>query len=97
MYQKTGLMKPYPNQADQGRFDETGNEADRMMFKVPSLRNISKTAPYFHDGLAETLEDAVAIMAEYQLNRKLDEQTVASIVTFLKTLDNQKEFKRTTK
>lgn len=97
MYQKTGLMKPYPNQADQGRFDETGNEADRMMFKVPSLRNISKTAPYFHDGLAENLEDAVAIMAEYQLNKKLDDQTVASIVTFLKTLDNQKEFKRTTK
>lgn len=97
MYQKTGLMKPYPNQADQGRFDVTGNEADRMMFKVPSLRNISKTAPYFHDGLAENLEDAVSIMAEYQLNRKLDEQTVASIVTFLKTLDNQKEFKRSTK
>lgn len=97
MFQKTGLMKPYPNQEDQGRFDETGNEADRMMFKVPALRNISKTAPYFHDGLAETLEDAVSIMAEYQLNKNLDDKTVASIVAFLKTLDNQKEFKRTTK
>lgn len=97
MYQKTGLMKPYPNQQDQGRFDETGNEADRMMFKVPSLRNISKTGPYFHDGLADNLEDAVKIMAEYQLNKKLDDATAKSIVAFLKTLDNQREFKRTTK
>lgn len=96
MYQKTGLMKPYPNQADQGRFDLTNNPADKMMFKVPSLRNISKTAPYFHDGLAENLEDAVKIMGEYQLNKNLDDKTIASIVAFLKTLENQREFKRTT-
>lgn len=97
MYQKAGLVKAYPNQKDQGRFDVTGNEADKMMFKVPSLRNISKTAPYFHDGLATNLEDAVKIMGEYQLGRKIDDKTAADIVAFLKTLDNQREFKRTTK
>lgn len=96
MYQKMGLMKPYPNQDDQGRFDVTGNAADRMMFKVPSLRNISQTAPFFHDGAVETLEEAVVQMADYQLNRKLDEETTANIVAFLKTLDNQREFKRVT-
>ena len=97
MYQKAGLVKAYPNQKDQDRFDVTGNEADRMMFKVPMLRDIGKTGPYFHDGLAETLEDAVKIMGEYQLGRQIDDQTAANIVAFLKTMDNQREFKRSTK
>ena len=97
MYQKMGLMKAYPNQKDPGRFEVTGNEFDRMMFKVPSLRNISKTAPFFHDGAAATLDEAVKVMADYQLNKQLDDQTVSSIVAFLKTMDNQREFKRSTK
>lgn len=86
MYQKLGLIKPWPNQEDQGRFDVTGNEADRMMFSVPTLRNIEKTAPYFHDATAETLEDAVRMMAEYQVGKKLEDAEVNSIVTWLKTL-----------
>lgn len=86
MYQKLGLIKPWPNQEDQGRFDVTQNEADRMMFSVPTLRNIEKTAPYFHDSSAETLEEAVSMMAEYQVGKKLEETQVKSIVTWLKTL-----------
>lgn len=97
MYQKMGMVQPYTKSDDTGRHQVTGKEADKFMFKVPSLRNISKTAPYFHDGGAETLEEAVYDMAWHQLGRKLDDKTVASITTFLKALDNQREFKRTTK
>lgn len=93
MYQKMGLVNAYPNKDDKGRFDVTGNPADMYVFKVPSLRDIGSTAPYFHDGAAATLEQAVSDMAWYQLGRKLDEQTTASIVTFLRALDNQRELK----
>ena len=85
MYQKVGLMKAWPNQKDQGRFDLTKNEADKMMFKVPSLRNIEKTGPYFHDGLTKDLATAVKMMAEYQLNKKLSDEDTQAIVAFLKT------------
>lgn len=85
MYQKLGLVKPYPTK-DQGRFEQTKNEADRLVFKVPSLRNIAKTGPYFHDGSIKTLPEAVSIMAEYQLGKKLDSQQVKDIVTFLNAL-----------
>ena len=61
LYQKAGLIKPWPNRADQGRFDVTKNEADKMMFKVPSLRNVAKTATYFHDASSAALEDAVVL------------------------------------
>ena len=86
MYQKLGLIKPWPNQDDQGRYDVTKNEADRMMFSVPTLRNVTRTAPYFHDGSAETIEQAVAMMAEHQVGRKLEADQVKSIVTWLETL-----------
>jgi len=86
MYQKLGLMKPYDT-PDNGRFDITKNEADKHVFKVPSLRNIEKTAPYFHDGSKATLELAVTTMGEYQTPKgKLSDEEVSSIVTFLKTL-----------
>ena len=85
IYQKVGLMKAWPNQKDQGRFDLTKNEADRMMFKVPSLRNIEKTGPYFHDGETKDLATAVKMMAEYQLNKQLSDADTASIITFLKS------------
>src|SRR5690606_31754652 len=97
MYQKMGVVHPYPNTEDKGRFDATGKDFDKYQFKVPSLRNISKTAPYFHDGAAATLEDAVKEMAWYQLGQKLDDKTTASIVAFLNSLENTKEFKRSTK
>jgi cytochrome c peroxidase len=86
MFQKLGIAKPWPSTADQGRFDVTKKEADRMVFKVPSLRNIEKTAPYFHDGSVANLDDAVRKMAEYQLGRNLKDEEVQEIVSWLKTL-----------
>lgn len=86
MYQKLGLLKPWPDTKDQGRFQETKADADKMMFKVPLLRNVEKTAPYYHDGSQATLEEAVKSMAEYQLGKQLDADQTKSIVTFLKTL-----------
>jgi cytochrome c peroxidase len=86
MYQKLGLVKPWPNQTDTGKMEVTKQEADRMMFKVPSLRNVEHTAPYFHDGSVDSLDTAVALMAEHQLGRTLDSQQISAIVTWLKTL-----------
>ncbi|APR82491.1 Cytochrome c551 peroxidase [Minicystis rosea] len=86
VYQKAGLLKPWPNQKDQGRFDVTKNEIDKMMFKVPTLRNVAKTAPYFHDGQTKTLEEAVKMMASYQSGKELKDSEVKSIVAFLDTL-----------
>ncbi len=85
-YQKAGAVVAWPNQKDAGRFDLTKQEPDRMMFKVPSLRNVEKTAPYFHDASAATLEDAVKRMGRHQLGKELDDGQVRSIVAFLKTL-----------
>lgn len=85
MYQKLGLVKEYPTK-DMGRFEVTKLAADKKMFKVPSLRNVAKTGPYFHDGSVKTLEEAVSQMAEYQLGKNLSKDEVASIVTFLNTL-----------
>lgn len=84
MYQKLGLVHPYET-ADNGRMDATKNEADKGFFKVPSLRNIAKTSPYFHDGSIATLEDAVRKMAHHQLGKDLTDAEVASIVAFLQT------------
>jgi cytochrome c peroxidase len=86
MYQKLGLVQPWPNQKDQGRFGVTKKEQDKMFFKVPSLRNIEKTGPYFHDGSADTLEKAVAVMAKHQLGSTLSDNDISDIVAFLKTL-----------
>ena len=86
VYQKAGLVKPWPNQKDQGRFDLTKKEEDRMMFKVPGLRNVDKTAPYFHDGSAKTLEESVKTMASLQSGKELKDAEVKSIVTFLAAL-----------
>ena len=85
MYQKVGLMS-LGRTKDQGRFAVTNNEADKMMFKVPSLRNIEKTAPYFHDSSANTLDEAIRMMAKHQLGKTLDDQQVSDITAFLNTL-----------
>ena len=85
-YQKLGLVKPWPNQSDSGRLAILGDTAYKMFFKVPSLRNIEKTGPYFHDSSAQTLEAAVTKMAAHQLGRKLTGEQVADIVAFLKSL-----------
>ena len=89
MFQKLGAVQPWPQTADQGRFGVTKQDADKMVFKVPSLRNIEKTAPYYHDGSVKTLDDAVAKMAQYQLGKPLGKEDVDSVVTFLKTLTGE--------
>lgn len=89
MYQKLGLVQPWPNQKDQGRFEVTKNEADKMMFKVPSLRNVAKTAPYFHDGSARTLPEAIKLMAKHQVGKELSDAEVTSIATFLEALNGE--------
>jgi len=86
MYQKVGIVEAWPDQRDQGRFAVTKQETDRMMFKVPTLRNIAKTAPYFHDGSVPTLDAAVRRMGRYQLGLTLSEQEVTAIVSWLGAL-----------
>jgi cytochrome c peroxidase len=91
MFQKFGLMKGYwletgSEKPDPGRFAVTNKEEDRYVFRVPMLRNVAKTAPYFHDGSVERLDRAVRIMATVQLGRALDDATIASIVSFLESL-----------
>jgi cytochrome c peroxidase len=94
MYQKLGLIKAWPELKDLGRFEATKQESDKHYFKVPSLRNVTETAPYLHDGSVKTLEEMVKMMAEYQLAKSLSDEEVASIVTFLKALkgDIPKEY-----
>lgn len=85
MYMKLGLVKPYETK-DQGRFAVTKHESDRFVFKVPSLRNVTETYPYFHDGSITTLKEAVTLMARHQLGKELGESDVESIISFLGTL-----------
>lgn len=85
MFQKSGLLTPYPSE-DLGRAKVTGNKADEHFFKVPSLLNVEKTAPYYHDGKVATLEEAVVKMAKLQLGKDLTDGQTTSIVTFLKSL-----------
>lgn len=86
-FQKLGIVKPYEtNNPAQGRIAVTGKETDRLKFKVPTLRNIEMTYPYFHDGEVATLTEAVDIMGRIQLARKFTTSENASIVAFLKTL-----------
>lgn len=89
MYQKLGLVKPWPELVDTGRFEVTHNEADKYFFKVPSLRNIARTGPYFHDGKVVDLSEAVTLMARYQLGKELSAGQVASIVTWLNALTGE--------
>ena len=89
MYMKLGLVEPYTNTSDQGRFAITKQDADRMFFKVPSLRNVADTPPYFHDGSIADLPTAVKTMARLQLGRQLTDDEAASIVTFLHALSGK--------
>ena len=94
MYQKLGLVKEYETK-DLGRFEVSKQEADKKFFKVPSLRNVAKTGPYFHDGSVKTLDQAVSIMAEYQLGKQLSKEEITDIVAFLGSLtgDTSKHLK----
>ncbi|MBJ2217499.1 c-type cytochrome [Pseudomonas sp. MF7453] len=95
MFQKFGVMGDYfkargnPVESNLGRYLLTGDEEDRHVFKVPSLRNVAVTAPYFHDASAKTLEDAVDVMFKYQLGRTPSEEDKDLIIQFLKTLTGE--------
>ncbi len=92
MFQVFGVLNEYfrkrgnITEADLGRYNVTGNPADRHAFKVPSLRMAARTAPYLHDGSAATLRDAVDAMFEFQLGRDAPDEDKEAIVAFIKTL-----------
>ncbi len=89
-FQKMGLVEPYHTTAEaEGRSAVTGKDADRFNFKVPTLRNVEMTYPYFHDGGAETLVEAVDIMGRLQLGKRFTPDENAAIVAFLKTLTGE--------
>lgn len=88
-FQRLGYRRPWPSDADAGRAQVTQDPADRLVFKVPSLRNVAKTAPYFHDGSIASLEEAVHTMGVYQLNRDLANWQVEQIVAWLETLTGE--------
>jgi len=86
-FQKMGIVEPYQTQNGvEGRVAVTGKDADRFTFKVPTLRNVELTYPYFHDGEAETLTEATDVMGRLQLGRQFSDEENAKIVAFLKTL-----------
>ena len=74
-----------------GRYAATKQERDRHVFRVPSLRNVALTAPYFHDGSAPSLAAAITTMARYQLGRELSGEDVTEIAAFLRTLTGELE------
>jgi cytochrome c peroxidase len=96
MFQTMGVMGDYfqdrgtpITDADLGRYTVTKLEEDKFSFRVPSLRNVALTAPYFHDGSAKNLHEAVRTMAKYQLGRKLTDEELNSLVAFLHTLTGE--------
>jgi cytochrome c peroxidase len=95
MFQTFGAMGDYfksrgnTTPSDLGRYNVTRLESDKHVFKVPSLRNVALTAPYFHDGTATTLEDAVDVMFKYQLGRTAPKEDKEQIIAFLKTLTGE--------
>lgn len=91
-FRKLGERNPYETK-DLGRFNVTKNESEKYFFKVPSLRNVLLTAPYFHDGSIATIEDAVKKMGYHQLNKDLSDEEIKSIVAFLGTLTDKQRNK----
>ncbi len=95
MYEKLGIMREYFNdkggikRADMGRYAITHIAENLHEFKVPGLRNVAVTAPYFHNGSASTLDQAVAVMGKYQLGLELPKEHIARITAFLKTLTGE--------
>ncbi|MEZ6154550.1 MAG: cytochrome-c peroxidase [Candidatus Scalinduaceae bacterium] len=89
-YQKFGLARPYDKDTHTlGRYNVTKDEKDKYVFKVPLLRNIELTAPYFHDASTWDLSEAVKVMSEYQLGSSLSDDETGKIVAFLKTLTGE--------
>jgi cytochrome c peroxidase len=90
LFQKLGVYHPYSNQQDVGRREVTRQETDRLVFKVPMLRNVTRTAPYFHDGQVASLPEAVRLMAKMQLDVVLDQGAIDEIVKFLHSLEAER-------
>ncbi|MBE8727908.1 cytochrome-c peroxidase [Flavobacterium hungaricum] len=91
MFQKFGVHGDYAKltrskKIDKGLFELTKKEGDLYMFKVPGLRNIEKTAPYFHDGSISSLDEAVKLMGKLQLNKDISDEDASNMTAFLKTL-----------
>jgi cytochrome c peroxidase len=99
-FEKMGRTADYfadrgnPTDADIGRAGVTKNEADRHKFKVPTLRNVALTPPYFHDASAKTLEEAIDKMGEYQLGTGFTTAEVAQMTAFLKSLTGELDGKK---
>lgn len=96
MFEKIGVMEPYFDNtpaalknSDLGRFHLTNNKEHQYEFRVPSLRNVARTAPYFHDGSVATLDEAVNIMARFQLGFTLDQYELDQLVAFLESLTGE--------
>lgn len=92
MLQKLGVVNPYPHPEDKGLAQVTGNPADNFMFKVPSLRGVGQTGPYFHDGATRDLEEVVRNTGWHQMGILLSNEEVENIAAFLKALDNTKAY-----
>jgi cytochrome c peroxidase len=95
-FEKLGLKVNFqsrrtPNDADQGRFNVTKNIIDKHKFKVPTLRNIDQSYPYFHDGSVKTLEEAVALMGKYQAGKNFTTAEINDISAFLRSLTGEYE------
>ena len=88
MFMKLGQVEPWPTE-DEGRKEATGKDADAFFFKVPSLRNVTKTGPYLHDGSITELDEMVRLMGKHQLGRDLSDTQVDSIVAFLGALEGE--------
>ncbi|UTW54771.1 c-type cytochrome [Kordiimonas sp. SCSIO 12610] len=88
LFMKMGLVNPYPNTDDKGRAEVTGKRRHNYLFKVPTLRNVAQTAPYFHDGAVFELDQAVSDTGWHQLGIKFTPEETKDIVAFLKALDN---------
>lgn len=88
-FQKVGAVFPWPNQNDRGRAEITNSPADQMVFKVPSLKNIAATGPYFHDGSTTSLEAAIKLMGHHQLGIDLPDQDVSAIAEWMRSMTGE--------
>jgi cytochrome c peroxidase len=91
MFRKFGVIEEYwkatgSREIDKGRFDVTHDPNDLYVFRVPSLRNVAMTAPYFHDGSVATLPEAIRVMARVQLGLKIADEDAQDIHAFLQSL-----------
>jgi cytochrome c peroxidase len=85
-FQKLGTVFPWPTQSDQGRVEITKEPLDRMVFKVPSLKNVAETAPYFHDGSTSSLEAAIKLMGRHQLGIELADDEIRQIGEWMRSM-----------